>query len=86
MHIIEKRTKEETSENLFIKPYSTSGEQLGRSFPLKPTKVTLFTMILYNSETNVGAIRPFCHPLFCHSSVVKYTEPVLRLDYHMIMK
>jgi len=60
----------------------SKGERLGRSFPLKPTKV----MILYNSETNFGAIRPFCHPLFCHSSVVKYTKPVMRLDYHIIMK
>jgi len=36
---------------------------------LKPTKVALFTMIVYNSENNVHDYRPFCRPLFCHSSV-----------------
>jgi len=48
--------------------------QLGRSPPpLKPKKVTFFTMILNNSENSIRDIRPCCHPLFCHSSVVKYT-------------
>ena len=42
--------------------------------PLKPTKVTFFTTILYNSENNIRDIRPFCRPLFCHCSVVKYTS------------
>jgi len=39
---------------------------------LKPTKVILITMILYNSEKSILDIRPFCCSLFCHSSVVKY--------------
>jgi len=34
--------------------------------PLKPMEVTLFTMILYNSENNIRDWRPFCHPLFYH--------------------
>jgi len=34
-------------------------------------KVTFFTMILYNSENSICDIRLFCHPLFCHSNVVK---------------
>jgi len=65
------------------------GELLGRLSPLKSTKVTLFTMILYNSENSIHDIRSFCRPLFCHSSVVKYrllhlsysSEPVMSLDY-----
>ena len=39
--------------------------------PLKPAKVTLFTIILYNPENNIRDIRPFCCPLFRHSSLVK---------------
>jgi len=41
---------------------------------LKPTKVTLFAKILFNSENNISDIKPVCRPLFCHSSVVKYTS------------
>ena len=53
----------------------------GAIAPLKPTKVTLFAMIVYNSEKTIRDIWPFCPPLFCHSSAVKYTtEPVLILD------
>jgi len=47
------------------------GGRLGRSPSLKPMKVTFFTMILYNSENSICDIRLFCHPLFCHSNVVK---------------
>jgi len=46
--------------------------------PLKPKKVTLFTMILCNSENNIRDIRPFCCALFCHSSVVKYASTLLQ--------
>jgi len=45
---------------------------------LKLTKVTLFTMIFYNSENSIRDIRPFCCPLFCNSSVVKYTSYFLQ--------
>jgi len=37
-------------------------------------------------------IRPFCRPLLCHSSVVKYTsssygsEPEMRLGYQILLK
>jgi len=41
--------------------------------PLRSAKVTLFIMILYNSENSIHNLRPFCRPLFCHSSVVMYT-------------
>ena len=47
---------------------------IGAIAPLKLKKVTLFSMILYNSENNVRNVRPFCRPQFCHSSVVKYTS------------
>jgi len=32
--------------------------------PLKPTKVTLFTIILNKSENNIRDIRPFSRPVF----------------------
>jgi len=37
-------------------------------------------------------MRPFCHPLFCHSGVVKYTSPsysgegVTKIDYQILLK
>jgi len=55
------------------------GGRLGQSPPLKPTKVTFFTMIFYNLENSIRDIRPFSRPLFCHSSVVKYTSCLLQL-------
>ena len=60
--------------------------------PLKPTKVTWFTMILYNSENSIRDKRPLCRPLFCHGSVVTYisflysSAPVLRIDYQILLK
>jgi len=65
------------------------GDRPNRPPPLKPMKVTLLTMILYNSEKSIRDIKPFCRPLFCHNHVVKYTtvhlsyrnDPVMRLDY-----
>jgi len=48
--------------------------------PLKPTKVTLITMILYTLENSIRDIRPFCRPLFCHSSVVKYTSSLAEAE------
>ena len=52
--------------------------RLGPSPPLKPKKVAFITNILYNSENTIRDIRPFRHPLFCHSSAVKYTSCVLQ--------
>jgi len=52
--------------------------RLGRSPPLEPAKITFFTMILNNSENSIRTIRPFCCPLFCHSSVVMYTSSLLQ--------
>ena len=37
-----------------------------------------FTMILYNPENSIRDIRRFCDPLFCRSSVVKYTSSLLQ--------
>ena len=34
--------------------------------------------IFYNSENNIPYIRPFGRPLFCHSSVEKYTSSLLQ--------
>ena len=66
--------------------------RLGRSPAPNPTKLTFFTMVLYNSENKIRHMRPMCRPLFYHSSVVKYTsspyssEPVMRLDYQILLK
>ena len=54
------------------------GEWGDRPPPLKPTKVTLFTTILDNSENSIRDRRSFCRPLFCHSSGVKYPSFLLR--------
>jgi len=49
-------------------------------------------MILYSSENNIRDIRPFGHPLFGHSIVVKYAylsysrDVVMRLDYQIFLK
>jgi len=58
--------------HIYLESRVDPGGRLGRSPPLKPTKVTLFTMILYSSENSIRDKRPFCRPLFCHthSSVV----------------
>jgi len=65
----------------------------GKIASLKPTRVTLFTMILYKSEKSIRDKRPFCHPLLCRSSAVKYTftsltvvNPRMRLDYQKSLK
>jgi len=57
----------------FLDNVARGGSQkgaIGAIAPLKPAKVTLFTMILYNSENNIRDIRPFCRPLFGHITAV----------------
>jgi len=70
----------------------SQGRIQGAIVPIKTTKVTLFT-ILNNSENNLRDIRPFCRPLFCHSSPVKYilhlyysSEAAMRFDYQILLK
>jgi len=46
--------------------------------PPKTYELTLFTMIVHNSQNSISNIRPFCHPLFCHRSVVKCTSSLLK--------
>ena len=57
--------------------------------PLQTLELTSFAMIVYNSENIIRNTRPFCHPLFCHRSVVSLwsvlhlfysSEPVIRLS------
>jgi len=36
----------------------------------------------HHSEYSIRDLRPICHPLFCHSSVVKY----MRLVYKILLK
>jgi len=59
-------------------PAGMGGGAIGAITPLKPMEVTLFTMIFYNSENNISDWKPFCRPLFCHSSVVQYTASLLQ--------
>ena len=47
-------------------PGADPGGRLGRSPRLKPTKVTLFTMISYNSEKSTRDTMLFCLTLFGH--------------------
>jgi len=44
----------------------------------KTYELTLFTMVGCNSENSIRSTRPFCQPLFCHRSVVKYTSSLLK--------
>jgi len=70
------------------------GAAIGAIARLKSTKVTSFTIIFNNSENSIRDERLFCHPLYCHSSVVEYTsshlscinEPAFRLDYQILLK
>jgi len=58
-----------------------------------PKNINSLTIILYNSENNIHDIKPFCCPLFCHSSVVKYSlfhlsysmEAVMRLEFQILL-
>jgi len=46
-------------------------------FP-KTYELTLFTMIVCNSENSIRNTRPFCDPLICHRSFVTYTSSLLQ--------
>jgi len=50
----------------------------GDRSPQKNYELTSFTMIGCNSENSIRNTRLFCHPLFCHRSVVKYTSSLLK--------
>jgi len=39
--------------------HDNRGRSRGQSLPLNPTKVTFFTIILYNSGNSIRDIRPF---------------------------
>jgi len=67
-----------TLNKYYISP-GRSGSRGGGNRPPKPAKVTLFTIILHNSENNIRDIRPFCRLRFCHNSVLKYR--LLPLSY-----
>jgi len=74
---------------------SDQGGSRGRAIvPQKPTKVNLFTMILYNSENSICDIKPFSRPLFFLVTAVLWSIPhlscsseaVMRLDYQILLK
>jgi len=67
--------------------------QLGRlpQFPPKTYESNFIYHDFLQFENSICDIRPFCRPLFCHSSFVKYTlsyisEAVMRLDYLILLK
>ena len=69
------------------------GGWLGWSPPTKTYELTLLAMIVHNSVNIICSTKRFYHPLFCHSSVVKYTsslsqyiELAMRIDNHMLLK
>ena len=68
------------------------GAKGGDRPPLKPTKVTLFTMILYNSENSIHeqghfAVHCFVTALLWSLLHLSYSsEPVIRLDYQILLK
>ena len=56
-----------------------TGENPGGAIaPPKTFELTLFTMIVNDSENSIRNTTPFGHPLFCHRSVVKYTSSLLK--------
>jgi len=57
---------------------SRGGSRGGAIAPPKTYQSNFFTIILYNSESNIRDIWPFRRPLFCYRSVVKYTSPLLQ--------
>jgi len=73
-------------------PGADPGGRLGRSASLKPTKATLFIIILYDLRNKIRNIRLFCRPLFWHSSAVRLTsfllhsEAFMRLDFQILLK
>jgi len=45
--------------------------------PLKPAKVTLYTILSYNLGNNICDIKPFGGLLFCHSSEIYFISPTV---------
>ena len=64
----------------------------GTIAPTKTYESNFFHHDFENLENSIRDIRPFWRPLFCHSSVVKYTscplqsEPAMRLDCQISLK
>jgi len=48
--------------------------------PLKPTKITLFTMMLYNLESSIRDIRTLCRPLFVTAVLWSIVHPSYRSE------
>ena len=64
---------------VFVWVILSQGRIQGGDRPPKTyTKVTLFNIILNNSENGIRDISPYCRPLFCRSSVVKCTSSFLQ--------
>ena len=59
------------------KLFQTGAAPEWRSVPYKSYESNFIHRNLCNSENSIRAITSFCRPLFCHSSIVKYTSPLL---------
>ena len=62
--IYEGKLKTLCASNHFQVSLNQGRIQGARSPPIKPTKATSFTMILYNSENSIRDVRPVCRPFF----------------------
>jgi len=60
-----------------VKTGANPGGAIQAIAPPKTYELTLFTMIVTIRKTAFAIQGPFCHPLFCHRSVVKYTSSLL---------
>ena len=70
-------------------PHNVISCRMWHSFP-ETYESNLFHQDFVHSENSVRDIKPFCCPLFCHSSVVKYTlsplssKAVMSLDSQLL--
>jgi len=61
---------------LTLQQYMWAGADPEGSISSPKTCETIFFAM--NLENTIHDISPFCRPLFCHSSVVKYTSSLLQ--------
>ena len=54
------------------------GGAIGAIVPLKTYESYFIHHDFYNSKNIIHDIRPFCRPLLCHSSIVKYASSLLQ--------
>jgi len=71
-----------SEQQYFVWCRAGSRGEIGAITPLKPTKITLLTIILYHSENSIRDIRPFCRrPFAVHCFVTAVLRSTLHLSY-----